>query len=102
MEIGAALISAIGTLGFPIVCCLLMGWFIYKVFQKTTDESAQNMAAMQARCKEREDKLYAELAESRAINAQAMAVLAQYAEKLDIIQTDINEIKEDIILLTAQ
>lgn len=88
--------------GFPIVCCLGLLWFLYKVFQKTTDESARNMEKVQARCKEREEKLYEEIAKNREINNKAIDTIAHYAEKLDIIQSDINDIKTDITILTNQ
>lgn len=93
-------IQIISTLGFPIAACVLLGWFIYKIYKNTTAENKANMAAVQARCKEREDKLYDELKESREINNKAMGILSQYAEKLDHIQSDVEDIKHDITVIT--
>lgn len=93
-------INLIATLGFPIAACLLLGWFIYKIYKNTTEENKTNMAAVQNRCKEREEKLYEQLKECREINTKAMTVLGQYVEKLDHIQSDVNEIKHDITRIT--
>lgn len=91
--------SLISNHGFPIACCIGLGWFLYKVFQKTTDESAKNMEKVQARCAEREERLYDEIAKNREVNSKAIETIAHYAEKLDVIQTDISDIKTDITKL---
>lgn len=71
--------------GFPIACVAICGWFIYKMYSD-----------MQTNTKEREEKLYNELAECRLVNKQALNVIAEYSSKLDIIQTDVKEIKEKV------
>lgn len=100
-----AAITLISTLGFPIAACVLLGLFIFIIYKNTTKQNADNMAAVQARCKEREDKLYTELKESREVTTKALVLLEQYAEKLNIVETiqsDVNEIKTDISILMAQ
>lgn len=97
-----AIVSLIGTVGFPIVCCLVMGWFIFKIYQNTTKENAANMEAVQARCAAREEKLNAQIEKSQEVNAKALATIALYAERLDTIQRDVNEIKEDIIVIAEK
>lgn len=96
MEINT-IVGLIGTLGFPIVACILMGWFIFQIYKKTTKQNEDNMAAVQARCKEREDKLYKFLDETKEVNAQALATIALYAERLGTIEQDVREIKTDIV-----
>lgn len=93
------LISAIPTLGFPIVCVLAMGAFIFYIYKNTTQENKENMEQVQARCLERENKLYEEIKANREVNASAIATIAHYAEKLDNIQEDIKEIKTDITVI---
>lgn len=90
------LTSAIGTLGFPIVCVIAMAWFIFYMVKKTNETNAQNMENLQNRCLAREEKLYEEIKENREINAKAVATITLYAEKLDDIQSDVKEIKETI------
>lgn len=99
MEINT-IVGLIGTLGFPIVACLIMGWFIYQIYKKTTKQNEENMAAVQARCKEREEKLYKYLEETKTVNAQALATIALYAERLGTIEQDVREIKTDITHIT--
>lgn len=89
----------VGELGFPFVCVIGMAWFIYQVFQKTTTQSEENMKQLQANCQAREDKLYEEIKENREVNAQAIATIALYADKLGTIQSDVSEIKTDVAIL---
>ena len=71
--------------GFPIACVIVCGWFILKMYNDN-----------QATSREREEKLYTEIAECRIVNKQALETIAQYASKLDIIQSDVKEIKEKV------
>ena len=77
--------TLIQTFGFPIACVIACGWFIYKMYEDS-----------QATAKEREEKLYTEISESRIINKQALDTIAQYASKLDVIQEDVKEIKQKV------
>lgn len=92
-------INLISNVGFPIAICIGLCWFIYQIFLKTTEENAKNMEKVQARCAEREDRLYEEIAQNREVNSKAIDTIAHYAEKLDIIQSDINDIKTDITVI---
>lgn len=94
-----AVTTLITSLGFPIVCCLGMGYFIFHIYKNTTKENKENMEAVQARCAAREERLYEEIKENRAVNAKAIETIAHYAEKLDTIQHDIQDIKTDITII---
>ena len=95
-------VNVISTLGFPIACVIALAAFIFHIYKQTTKENIANMEKVQARCKEREDKLYTELAKSQEINSKAIATIAHYAEKLDVIQKDISDIKTDITIIKTQ
>lgn len=97
-----AFTNLISNVGFPIACAIGMGWFIYQIFKKTMAQQDENMKQLQARCKEREDKLYTELANCRAVNEKAIDTIAHYAEKLDVIQSDISDIKTDVTVLMSK
>ena len=88
-----AFLQAVSTVGFPIACAVVMGWFIYKIYQNTTEQNKANMEQVQARCAEREEKLYEQIGKAQEINGQAIATISQYAGKLDNIHDDIKEIK---------
>lgn len=89
-----AILAAITQVGFPIVCAGVMGWFIYKIYTNTTVANKENMEKIQARCAEREEKLYNYIDKAQEINGQAIATITLYAERLDTIQADVKEIKE--------
>ena len=76
------IVTLISTLGFPIVVCLVLGWFIYKIYKKSED---------------REDALRAEIKENQEINSKAVSTLALYAERLGVVEQDVKEIKEILI-----
>lgn len=97
-----AVSNLVSNVGFPIAMVLGLMWFIYQIFLKTTAQNEENMKRVQDRCAEREEKLYVELAENRAINRQAIDTIAHYAEKLGTIQNDISDIKSDITIIKAK
>lgn len=82
--------TLITTLGFPIVCTIALGFFIYKVW-----------GSMEQTNKEREDKLYELIGKCQVqndelskTNAEFVAVLQSYKDDLDCIKTDVIEIKQ--------
>lgn len=97
MELITMLAELIPTLGFPIIVCGILGWFVYKIYLDTTKQNQENMTAVQARCKEREEKLYLQLEKQNEINGRFAEIIAQYEVKLDEIKDDVKEIKKDII-----
>jgi len=78
-------VELISTVGLPIALVIAMGAFIYRIYKRS---------------EAREDELRAEITESQRINGEAIKTLALYAERLGVVETDIKEIKEDIIVLT--
>lgn len=87
MEV-ATLVELIPSLGFPIVCVIALGFFVWKIYNQSIV---------------REDKLMAEITENRLVNEKAIETIAQFAERfthiesdVELIKTDINVIKEKI------
>lgn len=78
MDVGVVT-ELISTLGFPVALVIAMAWFIYKLWKQSAA---------------RESKLYEELAECRAVNKQAIETLALYAERLNVIESDVKIIKD--------
>lgn len=81
------IIELIATVGFPIAACLVLGWFIFKIYKQS---------------EKREETLRSEINEGREINKEAIRTLALYAERLGVIETDVREIKTDILILTER
>ena len=80
--------TLITSVGFPIVCVLALGWFIYKAFEKS---------------EKREEKLYTVLANAQETNerlsktnAEFVTVLNTYKSDLEEIKSDVSEIKENM------
>lgn len=88
--------------GFPVACVVVLGWFVLKIYNDTTKANKENMDAIQDRCQEREDKLYDELKESREVISSAVSTIGLYADKLDVIQSDLSDIKTDIAVLVSK
>lgn len=79
--------NLITTLGFPIAVCLLLFWYVWQVYKKS---------------EKREDELRAEIRENQEANRETIKVLSTYAEKLDVIQNDVEEIKKDITVTSSK
>lgn len=84
--------TLVTSLGFPIVCVIALGWFIYKAFEKFTSQSEK-----------REEKLYTVIAQAQETNeklshtnAEFVAVLNTYKSDLEDIKADVTEIKENM------
>ena len=76
--------TLITSVGFPIVCVLCLGWFIYKAFEKFTDASAK-----------REEKLYTIIAEAQVTNERLLQTNAEFVSVLESYKTDLVDIKND-------
>lgn len=83
----AMITELITALGFPIVCVIVLGMFVYKIYQRS---------------EQREDRLMEEIAETRLVNTQAIETITKFASSIDVIKTDITEIKNDITILTSK
>ena len=84
--------TLVTSLGFPIVCVMALGWFIYKAFEKFTAQSEK-----------REEKLYTVIAQAQETNerlsktnTEFVAVLNTYKSDLEDIKADVTEIKENM------
>lgn len=94
-------IDAISNVGFPITLAVVFGYLVWRLGKKINDTAEKNMAELQKQSKEREEKLYKELSSCHQINDKAIETIAHYAEKLDTIQNDVKEIKNDVTYLLA-
>ena len=98
----ADIMEILSNFGFPVACVIALGWFAFYLVRGVTQTAEINMEKIQERCKEREDILYKEIKENREINAKAINTIAHYAEKLDVIQNDIKDIKTDITVMMTK
>ena len=83
MELGI-IIEVISTLGFPIACVLALGFFVWTIYKQSVT---------------REEKLMQEITENRIVNEKAIETIAQFAERFTHIENDVQEIKNDVVLI---
>ena len=83
MELGV-IVELISTIGFPIVCVLALGFFVWNIYKQSIV---------------REDKLMQEIAENRLVNEKAIKTISQYAERLTHIEETITEVRNDVSLI---
>lgn len=77
----AAFVELIGTVGFPIVCVIALGWFVWHIYKQSVV---------------REEKLLTEITENRIINEKFAEIIAGYEITLSDIKTDIRDIKDTL------
>lgn len=80
----AAIVELITTLGFPIVCVIVLAFFIWHIYKQSV---------------ERENTLMAEITENRLVNEKAIETIAKYAERLTHIEENITEIRNDVTVI---
>ena len=80
MELGV-IVELIATLGFPIVCVLALGFFVWNIYKQSVV---------------REEKLMSEITENRTINQQFAEIIGRYEITLGEIKTDIKDIKDTL------
>jgi F0F1-type ATP synthase membrane subunit b/b' len=77
----ATFIELIPTLGFPIVVCIALGWFIWHIYKAS---------------EKREEKLMTEITENRVINKQFAEIIGKYEVTLGEIKSDVKDIKDTL------
>lgn len=78
-------VKLIAELGFPIACVIALAVFVFILYKDS---------------KQREADLRQEIKESQTINAKFADVLTKYDNKLENISQKVDEIQQDIIILT--
>lgn len=77
--------ALITSVGFPIVCVIALGWFIFRFYNDYTTQS-----------KEREEALMVFIKEEQTQMQSLVATNAEFVEILNSYKTDIEEIKHDV------
>ena len=80
MELGV-IVELITTVGFPIVCVLALGWFVWHIYKQSVV---------------REEKLMEEITENRLINQKFAEIIAGYEITLGEIKNDVKDIKDTL------
>ena len=78
-------VEVLQSVGFPILCVLALGYFVYSSYQKMITDT-----------KEREDKLYAMLTSAQATISSAVENNVKLAAQIEIMQKNVEKLAEDI------
>lgn len=81
-----SILTAISTVGFPIVAVIAIGWFFYQFWTKNHADMIRQMDQMAERCQAREDKLYAQLDKFSVVLNGFNATLASIDARLEVIE----------------
>lgn len=95
----AAMTELFSSVGLPIALIVVLLFVIYQMGKKQNEQADKNMERVQERCKEREEVLMEEIRENRRVNEKAIDTISHYSSKLDGIQSDVKDIKQDITLI---
>ena len=85
MDVAQMIEHAITTLGFPIVCVVFLGWFIWKIWLRQQEQNEK-----------RETKLYACITEAQSVNERLIETNSEFMEVLTDYKTDLDEIKQNV------
>ena len=88
--------------GFPITVAIISLYAIYLIIKHYTELNEKNLIYIQKRSEEREEKLTHELREGRKINAEAINTIRRYADRLDKIEEDVDNIRTNIETIKAK
>lgn len=77
----AEIMEAISTLGFPIACCMAIGYMFYQVLNKVLNDSKEREANLMTLTREISTKI-AELGQIVDKNTEAISVMNEKLEKL--------------------
>lgn len=78
----------ITTLGFPIACVVAMGFFIWKIWNKSQQQNEQ-----------RENKLYEVIIQAQLQNDQLSHTNSAFVKVLENYKNDLETIKTDVALI---
>ena len=85
MDAAQMIEHAITTLGFPIVCVVFLGWFIWRIWLRQQEQNEK-----------REEKLYACITEAENLNKQLIETNSEFMEVLTEYRSDLDEIKQNV------
>lgn len=81
-----SILTAISTVGFPIVAVIAVGWFFYQFWTKNHADMVRQMDQMAERCQAREDKLYAQIDKFSVVLNGFNSTLASIDARLEVIE----------------
>ena len=78
--------SLISTLGFPIVCSIVLGIFVFKIWKAQREDNNAQLAKMSERCLAREERLYEQMDKYNQILSDAVETLAKIDTRISVLE----------------
>lgn len=88
----------INSLGFPIVCAIGLGYFIFRVWKAQREDNNKQMENMAKRCQQREDKLFDQIDKFSTTLDKFNFTLTRIDTRISVLEDVINDaIQQKII-----
>ena len=81
-----AIQTLISTLGFPIVCSIVLGIFVFKIWKAQREDNNSQLAKMSERCLAREERLYEQMDKYNEILSDAVETLAKIDTRISVLE----------------
>ena len=78
--------SLISTLGFPIVCSIVLGIFVFKIWKAQREDKNAQLAKVSERCLAREERLYEQMDKYNEILSDAVETLAKIDTRISVLE----------------
>lgn len=78
--------TLISTLGFPVVCTLGLGVFVFKIWKAQREDNNAQLSQMSERCLAREERLYQQMDKYNAILTDAVETLTKIDTRISVLE----------------
>ena len=86
--------SLISTLGFPIVCSIVLGIFVFKIWKAQREDNNAQLAKMSERCLAREERLYEQMDKYNETLSDAVETLAKIDTRISVLEEIVSKKNE--------
>ena len=86
--------SLISTLGFPIVCSIGLGVFVFKIWKAEREDNNAQLEQMSERCLAREERLYTQMDKYNQILSDAVKTLTKIDTRISVLEEIVSKENE--------
>lgn len=83
--------SIISTLGFPIVCTIGLGVFIFNIWKAQREDNNKQLTQISESCLTREERLYAQMDKYSQILSDAVETLTKIDTRISVLEEIISK-----------
>ena len=86
--------SLISTLGFPIVCTIGLGVFVFNIWKAQREDNNAQLTKMSERCLAREERLYQQMDKYSEILSDAVETLTKIDTRISVLEEIVSKKNE--------